>query len=99
MPGSFTSSVKVCWPVVFAGLSRRRRSALPISVQAPASFNVTSAGGVSFAAASASSPKVAFLPLAWLTTPLETVISPAGTFHCLAAAETSITRAVAPARR
>jgi len=50
-------------------------------------------------AASASSPKVAFLPLACDTTPLFTCTLSAGTFHCCAAAPISIARAAAPACR
>jgi hypothetical protein len=64
------------------------------------SLSVTLAGTASAAAASASSPNVALrLLAAWLTTPSRTVISAAGTFQRLAAADTSMARAVAPVWR
>jgi hypothetical protein len=99
MPGSFTSCVKIALPFVFDTLSTRG-AARPISVKSFGSFSVTSAGTGCLPAASASSPKPAFFPLAACdTTPAFTVIWPAGTFHCAAAAPTSMARAVAPARR
>src|SRR5437773_2705149 len=61
------------------------------------SLSVTSAGGVSFAAASATLPYVVVRPEAlWVITLLAAVHSEAGTPQALAAAWTSITRAVAP---
>ena len=77
----------------------RRKSSEPITVHWSRGFSATSAGTCSLAAASANSPNVACLPDAWETTPFSTLISPAGTFHCLAAAFTSMVRASAPALR
>ena len=77
----------------------RRKSSEPITFHWSRGFNATSAGTCSLAAASASSPNVACLPEACDSTPFSTLISPAGTFHCLAAALTSMVRASAPALR
>src|SRR5215831_18444078 len=61
------------------------------------SFSGTSAGGVSFAAASATLPYVIVRPAGLcVMTLLAALHSAAGTPHALAAACTSITRAVAP---
>ena len=99
MPGSCTSMVKVCVPLVLASESRRRRSGLPISRHSPGCFSIGCAGGASWAAVAASSPKLAFRPLAWETVPFSTRTSPAGTAQVSAAAWTSIARAAAPACR
>ena len=100
MPGSFTSWVKVALPVTLAGMSRRGTSSFPMRRKADASLSVTFAGTGSFAASATSSPKRADLPEpVWLTTPLATVMSPAGTPQRAAAAATSIARAAAPASR
>jgi hypothetical protein len=61
-------------------------------------LSVTDAGTGCLAAASASSPKVA-LRVPEVTTPFFTCTDVAGTFHCSAAAATSIARAAAPACR
>ena len=64
------------------------------------SVRLAAAGTGSVAATSASSPYVALrLLLAWRTVLACVVSSAAGTFQVLAAAATSIARAVAPARR
>ena len=65
-------------------------------------FSVRSAGlGTgSFAAAAARAPYPIVRPLPeWTTSWFFAVHSPAGTFHCAAAALTSMVRAVAPATR
>ncbi len=98
-PGAVKSAVNCAEPSVLALLSTRGVR-LPISLKSFGSFSVTCAGGASVAAFGPSSPNVARRPdREWETTPLSTVISEAGTFHSLAAASTSIARAVAPARR
>src|SRR5207249_10519777 len=64
------------------------------------SLSVTSAGGVSFAAASATLPYVVVRPEGLcVTTLLAALHSEAGTLQALAAACTSIMRAVAPPLR
>ena len=98
MPGSFTSAVKSAVPLLFARLSVRG-TCLPMNTKSFGSLSLTVAGSGCFAAASASSPKVARLPDACETTPLRTAIEAAGTFHRSAAAATSIARAAAPAWR
>src|SRR6202789_236938 len=86
-------------PVVLSAVSSRLRP-LPISFQSFGSFSFTSAGGSILAAASATLPKVVVRPEGvCVTTLLAAVHSEAGTFHSLAAAWTSITRAVAPPLR
>ena len=72
---------------------------VPISVKSLGSFSETPSGTGSLAAASARSPKVARLPDLWVSTPLETTISSAGTFQASTAACTSMARAAAPALR
>ncbi len=100
MPGSMTSMANCCLPVDFARASSRGSFSLPTILNAEGSLSLTSLGTGCLAALPASSPKVAFLPApACATTPSLTVISPAATFHCLAAAATSMARAVAPASR
>ncbi|MNE71843.1 hypothetical protein D3C80_1677460 [compost metagenome] len=100
MPGSLKSWVKVPLPSVLSALSLRERRSLPIRVKSLGALSTSSAGTFWRDAASANSPNPALRPEpAWLTTPLLTVISPAGTFHCSAAAATSIARAPAPALR
>ena len=77
-----------------------RLTRLPISRKSFGSFSFGSAGTGSFAAAAASSPKVARRPdLAWLTTPSRTLISAGDTCHFFAAAPTSMARPAAPAWR
>ncbi|MCY1367471.1 hypothetical protein D9M68_762480 [compost metagenome] len=100
MPGSLKSWVKVALPSVLSALSLRDRRSWPISVKSSGDLSLTSFGSGWRAAASANSPKPACLPdAAWLTTPLLTLISAAGTCHCSAAAATSMARALAPALR
>ena len=96
--GRRTSIVNIAVPFTLAGTSILG-TRVPISVNCDGSFNATPVGTSSLPAASASSPKAALLPDAWLTTPLLTVISAAGTLHCLAAAATSMALAVAPTVR
>jgi len=69
-------------------------------LKAAGSLRLTCVGTGSFAALPASSPKVALRPAPVCdTTPWLTLISLAGTAHALAAAATSMARAVAPAWR
>ncbi len=98
MSGSFTSCVKDAVPLDFA-FESVRGTCLPMNTKSFASLSLIALGTGCFPAASASSPKVAFLPLACDTTPFCTRIASAGTFHCSAAAATSIARAAAPACR
>src|SRR5215813_3771639 len=78
----------------------RRFTDLPMIFQSFGSLSGTSAGGVSFAAASATLPYVVLRPVGvCVITLLAAVHSVAGTPHALAAACTSITRAVAPPLR
>src|SRR5262245_17611796 len=78
----------------------RRLTDLPMSFQSLGSLRGTSAGGVSLAAASATLPYVVVRPDGpCLMTLLAALHSDAGTPHPLAAAWTSITRAVAPPLR
>ncbi len=98
-PGAVKSAVNCAEPSVLAFPSTRG-TRLPTSLNSFGSFNVTCVGGVSVAAFDPSSPNVARRPdREWVTTPLSTPISEDGTPHSLAAASTSIARAVAPARR
>jgi hypothetical protein len=102
IPGSMTS-IANCWVPVDLAFESRRGSffaSTPISRKLPGSLSFTSCGTLSRAAAPASSPKLACFPCpACASTPSVTVISPAGTFQALAAAATSMARAVAPAWR
>src|SRR5215470_18029137 len=78
----------------------RRFTDLPMIFQSFGSLSGTSAGGVSFAAASATLPYVTVRPVGlWVITLLAALHSNTGTPHPLAAAWTSITRAVAPPLR
>lgn len=89
--------MKIASPSDFAGTSTRGTS-VPISRKSFGALSSTSAGGVNAAAASASSPKEALRPEPpWRTSPRSTVISLASTPQAVAAAATSIARAVAPA--
>src|SRR4029077_10262145 len=64
------------------------------------SLSLTSVGGSIFAAALATLPKVVErFDLAWVITPASALHSAAGTFHSLAAAWISISRAAAPPLR
>jgi hypothetical protein len=73
---------------------------LPISFHSFGSLSFTSLGASSLAAASATLPKLTRRLLGpWVMKLLCAVHSDAGTFHCFAAAATSISRAVAPALR
>ena len=91
--------MKIAEPSTFDGVSSRWRS-LPISVNFAGSFRTGSWGAGIVAARSANSPKPLSLPeAAWAIRPFATVISPGGTSQDLAAAATSIARAVAPALR
>jgi hypothetical protein len=99
MPGSFTSCVKIALPVVLDTLSTRGAER-PISVKSFGSFSLTSAGTGCLPAASASSPKPAFLPLAACdTTPAFTADLAGRHLPLLGGRATSMARAVAPARR
>src|SRR5215813_33201 len=78
----------------------RRFTDLPMIFQSFGSLSGTSAGGVSFAAASATLPYVVLRPVGvCVMTLLAALHSAAGTLQALAAACTSITRAVAPPLR
>src|SRR5262245_5960034 len=99
IPGSFTSIPNTALPSTLPGVSRRL-VALPISRNCDGSFKLTFDGGVSFEAASASAPKLnrAFVAVL-VTAPAAARQSDFCTPHFCAAASTSISRAVAPARR
>src|SRR6266480_426058 len=100
MPGSMTSMANCCLPVDLARASSRGSFSLPTMLKAAGSLRLTCVGTGSFAALPASSPKVALRPAPVCdTTPWLTLISLAGTAHALAAAATSMARAVAPAWR
>ena len=98
MPGSLTSCVNCAVPFDLA-FESVRGTCLPMNTKSFASLSLTLVGTGSNAAAADSSPKLAFLPFAWNTTPFFTWIESGGTFHCFAAAATSIARAAAPACR
>ena len=84
-------------PVDLASESMRC-TGVPIKVKFLGSLSTTSLGTSSLAAAATNSPKQPlWLPL--LSTPLLTVMLSAETFHCCAAAATSMARAVAPTLR
>ena len=98
--GSITSIANCCLPVDFARASSRGSFSLPTILKSVGFLRGTFAGTGSFAAAPASSPRVALRPVpACDTTPSLTVMSVAGTPQRAAAAATSIARAVAPASR
>ena len=100
MPGSITSMANCCLPLDLARASSRVSFSLPTILKAAGSLRVTCVGRGSLAALPASSPKVALRPVPVCdTTPWLTLISLAGTAHALAAAATSMARAVAPACR
>src|SRR5208282_4172075 len=86
-------------PVTLMAVSRRL-TPLPAIFQSLGSFSFTSAGGSTLDAASATLPKLVERPdLAWVITLLAARHSDAGTFHSLAAAWISISRATAPPLR
>src|SRR3989442_5293929 len=86
-------------PVSLSIVSRRFTD-LPMSFQSLGSLSDTFAGGVSFAAASATLPYVVLRPEGLcVITLLAALHSEAGTFHALAAAWISMIRAVAPPSR
>ncbi len=97
MSESFTSCVNCAVPFDLARASLRG-AFLPISVKFFGSLSGTFSGTGIAAAAAASWPKLALRAPA-LSTPSLTVMLCGDTFHCLAAAATSIARAVAPALR
>ena len=73
---------------------------MPAIFQSFGSLSLTSAGGSIFEAALATLPKVVVRPDAlWVMTLFEALHSEAGTFHSLAAAWISISRAAAPPLR
>src|SRR5260370_13136555 len=83
-------------PVVLSAVSRRS-TLLPTSFQSFGSFSLTSAGGSSLAAASATLPKVVVrLDGACVITLFVALHSEAGIFHSFAAAWISIARGGAP---
>src|SRR5215213_3620609 len=87
-------------PLHFDGESTRGvEPFLPMTVKSLSALRIGLSGTACRLAASAISPKLARLPEAWLSTPLETFTSVEGTFHASAAAATSIPRAAAPALR
>src|SRR6266849_5178202 len=78
----------------------RRLTPLPMIFQSFGSLSWTSAGGSTFAAASATLPKVVVRPEGlWVMTLFDALHSVAGTFHSLAAAWINISRATAPPLR
>jgi hypothetical protein len=82
------------------GVVSSRLSGLPAIFQALGSFSATSVGGVSLAAAAATLPYVVVRPLGTCVMTLACAWhSDTGTFHCSAAACTSIVRAMAPPLR
>ena len=98
MPGNCTSCVNIAVPFDFAAASTRG-ARLPMNTYFDGSFGVTLDGAGIAAASCASSPKFALRPDECDTTPAATVTVSACTFQRLAAAATSIARAVAPAVR
>ena len=85
-PGIFRSMPKTCEPSSLASVSRRL-TGLPASFQVFGSFSVTSAGGVSLAAAAATLPKLVLRPVGLCVIRLFAALhSAALTFHSLAAA-------------
>ena len=98
MSGSLKSCVNIAVPFDLA-LASVRGTCLPMNTKSFASFNLIVVGTGWRPAASANSPNVALLPLAWNTTPFFTCTESAGTFHWSAAAAIIIARAAAPACR
>ena len=99
MPGSLISAPYTCLPVSLSAVSSRL-SGLPMIFQSFGSLSGTSFGASSFAAASATLPKLVLrLEALCVMTPLETAHSEAGTFQPSAAACTSMMRAAAPPLR
>ncbi len=97
IPGICTSIANCAWPVTFCGESRRL-VALPRIFQSLRSFSATEAGGFCAWAALASDPKEA-LCAPETTKPFSARQEAGETFHCAAAAATSISRAMAPTWR
>src|SRR5271165_2084393 len=86
-------------PSTLSGVSRRF-TPLPAIFQSFGSLSLTSVGGSIFEAALATLPKVVErFDFVWLITPASALHSEAGTFHSLAAAWISISRAAAPPLR
>src|SRR5438477_2208308 len=99
MPGILRSMPYTILPSTLSRVSSRL-SGLPISFHSFGSLSFTSFGTSSFAAASATWPYLSRRLLGvCVMTLFAAVHSWTGTFHWLAAAWTSITRAVAPPRR
>ena len=81
MPGSFRSAPYTCAPVTFGSVSSRFTD-LPMSFHSFGSLSVISAGGVTFAAASATLPYVVVRPEGLcVITLLAALHSEAGTPH------------------
>src|SRR3569832_1033489 len=94
MPGNLTSMPYIILPVVLSAVSSRL-TGLPMIFQSFGSFSLTSVGGVTLAAASATLPNVVVRPDGvWVMTLLAAVHSEAGTFHSVAAASISMMCAV-----
>jgi hypothetical protein len=99
IPGTRTSMPNTAAPRVFRGVSRRG-TAFPMRVKSFGSLRRGFSGTGSFAAAAARSPYPMRRPeAAWITIPFPVVQEAGSTFHPAAAAETSISRAAAPALR
>ena len=89
---------KLCWPLLLARASMRPVG-LPIRRKSLGFFSTTVAGTGWAMAAWASSPYDSFLPLGPSTKPSRVRSVAASTFHCAAAAATSMARARAPSSR
>ena len=85
-------------PFSLPGVSSRRVG-LPRMRKSFGSFSDGFSGTGILAATPTSAPYATFLPLLWITWLASVRHSSAGTFHCVAAAATSIWRAAAPAWR
>ncbi len=97
-PGGLKSMPNCCFPVDLAAASRRF-TGLPMMAKSRGSFSLTVAGTLWRMAASANSPYVAFCPPGPYSTPLAARTWSGLTFHCAAAAATSMARALAPISR
>src|SRR5260370_35474413 len=86
-------------PLTFAG-GPRRLAGVPMSLKSAAGLSATFSGTGNFAAAVARAPYLIRRPLAaWITSPRSARQDAGSTFHFLAAADTSMVLAVAPAWR
>ena len=85
-------------PFTLAGVSRRFRG-LPSNLKSFGSFNFGCTGTGNLAASEVKAPYDSLLPLGAITWLFSVRSVAASSFHCAAAAATSISRAAAPALR